>query len=218
MSLREVDSDLTAISYELCRRFSVSGRLYPAATSLLAQGLPSSYVYFIIHGAVKMSFLERSGREIISNVRSATCVVGADIAILGTSSPFEVTTLTECEVRQFSAERIRQLLRSDVSLAFHMSRSMARECLSQARATISLTPGGARQRLIDLLDQQRIGFKETGSGAVLCADLLLKKREIAKLLAITPEHLSRLIRALKHQGVLVRDKREIIFRRTKAKS
>jgi CRP-like cAMP-binding protein len=97
-----------------------------------------------------------------------------------------------------------------------MSRSIARESLNQTMAIIDASCGDARRRLIKLLSQQTLSNDDTKSDIELSAGMLLKKNEIAKLLAVTPEHLSRLIRELKRDGVLDCYDRKIVLRRTRA--
>jgi CRP-like cAMP-binding protein len=214
MALNNAEASFFAIDRELSSRWSTSELILLPGVELITQGRSVDQVWLIISGMVKLSFVEQYGGEVISNLRSAGCIVGAEAALLEESSLVTATTVTSCQVRHFPADGVRHLLQSSATLAFHMSRTIARETLDQTTAMMDATSGKARQRLVHLLRQLSVRRTNTDSGS-LPSIVPLKRHELAKLLAVTPEHLSRLIRILQHEGILHREKRGVVLQNTK---
>ncbi len=211
------DEDTTsceALQERLAALWPSALHFYPAGVNLIKQGFPVQFIYVLMRGVVKLSFVEESGREIIANLRPSVCIVGADAALLQVPSLVTATTVTGCRIRQIPIARIMTLLQNNASLSFYMSCSIARESLTQTGAVIDMTSGNARQRLLRLLSHFTLSSDDAPAAA--SAGTLLKKNEIAKLLAITPEHLSRLIRGLRRDGILDSHDRKIVLRRAVA--
>jgi CRP-like cAMP-binding protein len=208
----EADVSFAAVDQQLATLWPASVRSYRPRAVLIQQGDHIEHIYLLIRGMVKFSFVDGSGRELISVVRSGACTLGADAALLGVSSFVAATTLTPCRIRLIPAGPIRKLLRNDAGLSFHMSRLIAFESLSHAMALIDAGSGDARDRLIKFLRQGHGALDDT-SHAWASPAMVLKKHEIAKLLAITPEHLSRIVRQLTREGILKGNHRTLALRR-----
>ncbi len=186
------------------------------AKKLLAQGSLVSRVLLVTEGSVKYSFIERSGREFIAQIRSAGCIVGLESALTGTPAPFSVTTLTECKLHPTNTDLLRDLMINNPLVAYSVAQAIAFEALSHKTHLIDIVAGSTRERLIALLSQQQAG--PTGTGvATRSAWQPLKKYEIAKLLGVTPEYLSRLLRALKHEGIIESQQRRLALRHASAR-
>ncbi len=72
----------------------------------------------------------------------------------------------------------------------------------------------ARDRLISLFKELIAERNTSGAGAEKTAELFvpLKNNELAEVIAVTPEHLSRLLKELEHEGIIRRDKRMLTVR------
>lgn len=195
-------ADLSAIGQALLRGNSTAKCSRASGSHIVTQGEPVDYVYLLVDGAVKISFIHQRGREYIFTIRAATGIFGAEEALLKASSMVTVTTLTRCHFHKFAATLLRTMLQRDPRLSFHVSRAIARNSHMHTSAMIKATSGNARQRFIALFEQQGLGFSTGVDILPTQSDIPLKKHEIAELLAITPEHLSRTIRSLKREGLL----------------
>jgi CRP-like cAMP-binding protein len=208
----EAHVSLVAVDRQLAALWPTSVRLYRPRTVLFQQGDRVEYVYLLIRGTIKFSFVYGSGHEVISLMRSDACALGADAALLGVPSLVAATTLCQCKIRSIPAEPIRKMLRNDADLSFHMSRLMAFESLNHTMAIINSSSGNARDRLINFLRQQQAGVGKASDAAPASATIL-RKHEIAKLLAITPEHLSRIVKRLAMEGIVEDHHKTIALRR-----
>jgi CRP/FNR family transcriptional regulator, cyclic AMP receptor protein len=209
--MRPSDIDLSAIDDELSARCQVCESSCRPGVQLLVQGTPAPYMYLLTAGFVKLSFVGTHGREYISGVRSAKALVGVESTVLGTPSLITATALAHCRIRRFPADRVRQALRSNSILAIHIINSLARESLDQTTARIEAAYGNARQRLVSVLKRMSNYLEAALSAEGPLEELPLKQHEIAKLIAVTPEHLSRLLRDMQREGVLREGGRRVLI-------
>ena len=208
-SMSQPGGSFAVLQQKIAALWPACRRNFKPGLNLTDQGAPVSSIFFVTQGTIKASFIERSGREIITNLHPATCVIGADAALLESPSLITATTISDCEIYVVATRHFRELLQSNADFSFHMNRSMARETFNQTRAVIDASCGDARLRLVNLLRPETLAGYHQPPNKDLSASVLLKKSEIAKLLAITPEHLSRLIRRLKRDGILDRSNRKM---------
>ena len=207
----DIQSSFLATDRELSAHVAGSDRIYPPGIRLIAQGERATNVYFITDGVVKVSFVEQHGRERICNLRPAGSVIGVEPALLDIPSLLTATTITECRARRFPSDRVREAVKIDGSVAFQISRLLAQESLDQTAAMVDAASGTARDRLIHFLRQIEADLYAAAS-VTQGNSALLKRHEIAKLLGITPEHLSRLVKTLQHEGIVQPDKRQVVLR------
>lgn len=201
-----------ALNRELSPHHVLTDRSYAPSIRLVAQGFHIERVFLITGGVVKLSFINNDGREFIVSLRSAPFILGAAGAMLAARSLVTATTVTHCTGRQLSAADFRTFAKGNSDLAYHVGRALARECRNHTIEVMETRSRHTRHRLIKLLRDLDMDAFDTNSPADYAG--LLKKNEIAKLLAITPEHLSRLLRAMQREGLVRRDKRRIIIQNT----
>jgi CRP-like cAMP-binding protein len=209
MTANCADDTLTALGRELLARFPVAEAEYPSGFRLLSEDSPCEHVYLLTSGTIKLSFVDRAGREFILGLRSAPRAVGMETALLNMPSLCSATTVTPCRARRFPAKSVRNSLKDGSEISFHMSRCLSRESIDQTRVLMELHSGNARHRLVNLLQRLNAG---PGAAELSLAGTDLKRHELAKLLAVTPEHLSRLLRGLRRDGLLRSGTRRIILR------
>jgi CRP/FNR family transcriptional regulator len=183
------------------RAVSVSADHDPGE-SLFWQGDPALRVYFLESGRVKITRNE-NGRELIVGLRLPGSFLGAPAALLGGVHPFSAQTLSTCLLRQLGAEALQRIAGADHAFCLHLLRSQLREMsedLDNASGVGCLT---VRQRLQGFLWRFACSGVNGRSGP-LRLELPLRNWELAQLLAITPEHLSRVLKELEADGLVER--------------
>ncbi len=187
---------------------------YPQNIELYQQDAPSSTVYFIERGMVKLTRIDEAGHEIIAGLRRRYWLVGAPAVLLDKPYSFTVTTLTECLLRGISSEGFLNLVRNDEKFYMELTRILSQEIYEQAESVITLGCLPAKDRLRQLL---RDFILETGRSAEsekqFKLRIPLKHKELAQMIAITPEHLSRLLGRLEKEGFIGRERNRIIIKK-----
>lgn len=179
-----------------------SVRIHQAGEELFGQGSFPHGVYFINSGYVKLSSVDSDGREIIVGLLSTRSMVGATAVILQRPYRLSASTITTCELSYISSDLFISLLKRDSRFSWLVQVEQSRETYERVTHIAQLGCSSARQRLEELFWKFAStitlgeGQKETRIA------LPLKQWEVAQLLAITPEHLNRVVKQMQREGIL----------------
>ena len=183
---------------------------YSADTMLFQQGFQVCTVYVIERGLVKLTALDEDGNGLIIGLRSADAILGGAAAIAHKPHPVTAVTLTQCQLRCVPLDSFLELTRSSNEFGWHLHELHSLEIHYLASQLIGLKYLSARQRLEQLI-WQLTGTVEPNGSKRLKLHLPLKHWEMAQLVGITPEHLSRVLRDMQREGVLFKDKRALVI-------
>jgi CRP-like cAMP-binding protein len=163
---------------------------FSARHELCTQGGAPHFVNWIESGLVKLVRLTGDGGEFILGLRSDGWIIDAASAILNRPLACSAVTLTPCTVRRASRAAFMRLLNTSPSVMRDLNQLICREVHADQEQQIEFRSCSAQSRLDRLLRElSRITRKEDPLDG-----LPLKRFEVAQLLSITPEHLSRLLR------------------------
>jgi CRP/FNR family transcriptional regulator len=159
----------------------------PARTILLEQNQRPSFVFVIRSGIVKLTCISEDGQESLLGLRSEGWWAGAPVALLNVPSIITVTTVTSCSVASIPMSEFSQLLIQNQRMLRHFIASQSRELMVEQMHGIMQTCSAAT-RLSHLEDEL-----ENSAWKTVDPSSVMRQGEIAKLLDISPEHLSRLL-------------------------
>jgi CRP/FNR family transcriptional regulator len=183
---------------------------YPPSTDLFKQDSAAREIYFIESGLVKLTCLESDGEELILGLRSSRYTLGAASVILHKPYPLTAVTLTRCSLCRIPANVFLNVLETDSQFLLSFLKEQSREIYDQLEFIVQLRSRSARYRLAQLLLQQISALHIEGPQKEIRLQWLLKNREVAQLIAITPQHLSRLLRQMQLEGLIRREKNVVI--------
>ncbi len=164
-------------------------KLYQRGARLTIQGESPPVLYWIDSGIVKKMSSRGNGKQVILGLRTRGWVVGALGALSPSGSQTTSIALTDCLLRPIPFAQFEELYRDSGEFANHLQKLLRMELTLRVRASMgSIAQWSARERLAQFLKE--IGNPDPRGGAI---HPHLKQGEIAQLLSITPEHLSRLI-------------------------
>jgi CRP/FNR family transcriptional regulator len=159
----------------------------PARRELYSQDEAAPPVFFIESGVVKLVRLMPDGQELITGLRSSGCLLDGAASVLGWRSTSKAVTVTPCILRCLPRADFVRALNANADLLKEINELICRELFAGQEQQVAFRCGDAQSRLALLIRELSPG------GAIESLDQLpLKRMEIAQLLAITPEHLSRL--------------------------
>ncbi len=161
-----------------------------AGAHMIDQGYTAQAVHLLERGVVKLVHLNAEGRETTTGLRSQGWYAGSTSVILNAPSVYTVRAVTECRVIRIPATEFLNYLRKDSEMMGHFLAGLCLEVASQANLHAQIMAASAEERL-DRFTRER----ETANQNRPTVDPLplLKQMEVAQLLSITPEHLSRLM-------------------------
>ena len=179
-----------------------AAQLYPVGTVLVRQGCEPGDIFFIEEGLAKLVRIDGNGREQILGLRGPGWILGAAFVLVGRSHPASVVAVTACMLKRLSREAFLEMMAEQPALSWHVHRMHSREVLSQFHHMADLGVKTARQRLERVL-RRLVGVTNPDhDGEEVRLLSPLKRWELASLIAVTPEHLSRLLRQLRDDGVI----------------
>lgn len=160
----------------------------PAGVVLAKQGEKPSHVQLIRLGMVKLVYLDPKGQEFILGLRSEGWWTASTQVLLDVPNLYTVETLTPCSVSTIAADDFSQQLLKNPRMMWHYLSSMCREIAIQSKMHIMLQATSAENRLKQLIDEHDQSVWKT-----LDPTAILRQADVAKLIAVTPEHLSRIL-------------------------
>jgi CRP-like cAMP-binding protein len=166
-----------------------------AGTVIAKQDQEASHVRLIRSGMVKLTYLNSDGQEFILGLRAEGWWMGAAQVLLGIPHLFSVRAMTPCSVSSVPADDFSQQLMKNPRMLRHYLSSACREKVTQTKLHIMLLSSNAERRLRYMQDEQDNSVWKT-----LDPTSIMRQADVARLLAITPEHLSRVLHKSNRNG------------------
>jgi CRP/FNR family transcriptional regulator len=176
---------------------------------LIWEGEERSQIATLLSGVLKLTAATANGREQIVGLAWPSDLVGSPF---GGSFQYRVSALSDARLCLFGRDEFEHFVAGQRQLERELLRRASAE-LDRARAFMLLLGRmSAEERLAALLLDltRRFARREVGAGAVV-VELPLRRQELADVLGLTIETISRQLRKLKDGGVIaVPDRRTIV--------
>ena len=186
---------------------------YPPGAMLFLEGQESSDVFLLSKGRVKLTMTGSDAKSLIVRIAEPGEVIGLDCAISG--QPFGMTAeaFDPCVVHFIKREALRKLMRDHhglcVAIAEQLSNDYRSACVHIRSLGLSRT---ALEKVVNFLLEWAPKGRETDQG--LRVNIPLKHEEIAQIVGVSRETVTRTLTALKNKAlittkgptVLIRDK------------
>ncbi len=185
-----------------------TAQVYPSGVELFEQGSLVHDIYWLTEGLVKLVHVDENGRERILELRMPPRFIGASLGIVHLPSPVSAITVTRCRVQRISRAEFVEHLETDRQFSWDVHQIQSLEVYGQFQRLAALSTASSRLRLERFL-KDLIEATATTTGRI---GLPLKRWELAQLLAVTPEHLSRLFKQLCNERVISFEKGWLIVR------
>ena len=183
--------------------------LYRPRQVIFGEGTPSTALYLVCHGAVKLYHSDRFGRDHILEVAGPGALVGElsldDDDVMSVSAE----ALTEAQVSSFSRERLASFMERHPETGVRFLAALSRELAVARRKARDLALKGAESRLAGLLLQLGRAAGDVSVGSHL--GLHYTRRELAEMIGVSTETAIRLLAALKRKGAIRADGRDVVL-------
>jgi len=185
-------------------------QVYPPGTELLRQGATPQAIYFIEQGLIKLVSISEEGHEAIICLRYPGWLLGAPSALVREPYPATAITVTRCRLRRISADELIELARTDPLFSWQLHQAHSREILDHVDRVAQLGGPSSIHRLKRFLRQLLSAMGSSEGSKDVRVPRPLKHSDMARFIAVSPEHLSRLLRQMQKEGIIRRDKGWII--------
>ena len=151
---------------------------------------------------VKLTCVGPTGRELIIGLRGAGRALGASSVILQRPYPVTAVTLTPCHLFRVPATTFLKILETSAQFSWYVQQEQGREIYDHVSTLMSLESLTTRQRLEQFFWEFIAATENNDPQRELRLRLPLKHWEIAELISVTPQHLSKLLRQIERDGVI----------------
>jgi CRP-like cAMP-binding protein len=166
------------------------GTTVAAGTTLIHQSKRCAHVTLLLDGLVKLVSVSGDGKQVTLGLRTTGWYAGASAVLMDTVSVYSVVAVTPCKVVQIPAADFYLRLIQSARMMRHFVSALSSEMILMSSAQAYMMLGTAEDRLTQFMNERH---RSSSNWQVLDTLPLLKQSELAQLLAISPEHLSRLL-------------------------
>lgn len=188
-------------------RAAGSTAVYKPRQVVFNEGSPSTGLYLVCHGAVKLYHSDRFGREHILEVAGPGAVLGE--LGLDDTLPLSVSaeSITEAQLCFLPRERLVSFLEKHPRTGVRLIAALSNELASARRKVRDLALKGAESRLAGLLVQLARANGDLAPGQPL--QMRYTRRELAEMIGVSTETAIRLLGKLKQRRAIRVDRREV---------
>jgi CRP-like cAMP-binding protein len=177
---------------------------YPAQAVIFHQDTPAHSVYLIEHGVVKLVRVAPNGHHMIMGLRYQYWLVGAPAVLIDKPYSFTAVTLVPSTLRSIPSKDFLYLARTNEQFSWHLLQMLSRKVFHHMKKMEAMSCLEAHERLEQLLSDM-IREQAPGRSETTAFSLPLTNQELAQLLAITPEHLCRILKKMEREGLVRHD-------------
>lgn len=168
---------------------------FPPQIDLIHEGDPSDFLHIILSGTVELFAMWNNRETTMATVRPiSTFILAATIK----DAPYLMSarTLEKSRIVLLPSNDVRDIFEKDGGFARAIVTELAQCYRSVVKNTKNLKLRTSVERMANYLLRQH-----SNAGGATSFELTIEKRRLASYLGMTPENLSRAIRALKAYGV-----------------
>ena len=193
--------------HDIAYKFEGLGTLHslPGGSEIFRQHTPVEMVYLIERGLIKLSHYSTKGREILVGLRRPYWLLGATQAIQGRLRSVTATTLSPCTLRFITGEQF-NALSGDLAFSRFLNCMLSLEISGNVKRMIALASMPGKERVIQLIAEIIATQMTAKSNDKISLSIPLKQSQLAQILGMSPEYLSRLMSRLERNGLFTHSK------------
>lgn len=182
-------------------------RYYHAGSMIFTRNQATTDFFFVISGTVRLYFSAPDGKEKTVKLFSRGQSFGEALMFMRHDTyPANAIATEDTELLVINNREFREILSKNNELCFAIMGALAEYVQSLSSQIEMLSVFDARTRLLHYLREHMRGERKNGA---LCT-LDINKKDLAEYLAIRAETLSRLLKQLEQEHVLIWDQRGVI--------
>jgi CRP-like cAMP-binding protein len=182
---------------------------YKARQVIFSEGSPSAGLYLVCHGAVKLYYSDRFGRDHILEVAPPGAVVGELPLEDDQKLSVSAEALTESQLCFLPRERLVDFLHKHPATGVRLIAALSAELAAARRKVRDLALKGAESRLATLVVQLARTTGDLSPGRRL--QLSYSRRDLAEMIGVSTETAIRLLGRLKKKRAIGIEHRAIVI-------
>ena len=178
---------------------------YPRGSILFRENAEVRVIHFLVAGVVKLVALNGC-RDLLVDVRTPPCLLGATTAITGRQHGTTAIAMTDCETRLVLLYEFHRLAQLDSMTMHALISLLAGEVIAAHERLVSIGGGDSEARLACLFRELfRAAGRVCPDGATRL-DLDLSVTEVADLVSVSRQWASQRLSHWSRRALLIRDR------------
>ncbi len=174
---------------------------YQPGQVIFYQGNPCMGLYCIEAGTVALRKIDIHGNSVVINLAHDGQTLGYRAFFSESEYSVSAEAVTACRICFVPRDFIRDLLQKNLKLGYEYLSRLATDLGEAEDDKMKMSTLPVRTRLAHLLLSLKEHYGQVGDDGVLTIELPLSRQDMASMLAIRPETLSRAIRSLEKDEV-----------------
>lgn len=179
-----------------------TSNLYAPGQVIFYQGNPCLGIHCVEEGTVALRKTDGRGHSVISRLYHTGSTMGYLEYFAGDTYSGTAEALVPSRICFIDRAAVRRLLEHNPSLGFRFLRRLATDLRDAEQTKLDLVALPLRARLAHLLLVLKERFGEVDEQGILSIQLPISRQDIAALLGVRPESISRSIRQLEEDNVV----------------
>lgn len=206
------DSLLDHLGHEDRQTVLSSGvrRTFPAGEVVFRQGDPSTHVFVLLSGWVRVSAVSRDGQDLLLAFRGPGDAVGDLAAVRGTERTATVRTLEQVSAVQLHRERFVDLLQTRPTIAMGVIKQLSARVIEATRARATYAALDITKRvaacLVRLMDQHGV---PTDDGVEL--RIRVSQQDVASQIDASLRSVARAFGVLRVRGIVISNRARVLI-------
>ncbi len=176
-------------------------KIFAKGTTIFMEGQPSSGVYILCQGRVKLSACSQDGKVIILGIAEAGDILGLSAAMNGLDHETSAESLEQCKTNYIKSDDLLRFLQTNPEACLNAAKQLSRDYQTAYRQICSL---GLSDSVADKLAKLFLGWSGNGSGPD--GRVHLKNRftheEMAEMIGTSRETVTRALRYLREHDLI----------------
>jgi CRP-like cAMP-binding protein len=185
-------------------------KTYPARAEVFKQEASSNMVYLIEQGLVKLVRVALNGSQVIIGLRRRPWLMGAPAVLLNKPYSFTAVTLLPSTIHVIPAKVFLKLATTNKQFSSHLHRLLSQEIFTHMRNVESVSCMCAEDRVMRFMSDLIAGQAPSEKKRAVFS-FPLTNRELAELIAVSPEHICRVLKAMERKGLIRRERSMLII-------
>ena len=188
-----------------------TARVVPPQHVIFTQGESPHTVCLICSGLVKLTRTEFDGSRVIVGLRHKGWFLGVGALLPGRPYASTAETVTRSKLCFVPTEELKRAMETNALFSQWVAMIYGREVYS---SMINISERGSlsgRQRLEKFLWEMVKAQNGFDPQRTIKIQMIMKNWEVAQLLALSPQHLCRLIKHMENEGIIVKKKGWLIL-------
>jgi len=165
------------------------------------EGDSSKYLYYLVTGIVKLYKISSTDKEIILKYFQSNELIAEVANFEGIPYPASAEAYTDVELIKIDFDKFKDIIYSNPELSFKIQSSLIKKIKNLEQVISTHLVLDAKERVSKFICDNPIDFFK------------IKNIEIAKILNVTPETLSRILRKLKDENIIDMQNKTVDFER-----